>query len=97
MKNGERRRRVPLLGLLPGRVLPVALVPLKISRCAENEFDTDCSTPPRPASPTKEAMHGMGLGRAELPFPSFFLSLLILDPCYLYSLACFLCFFCYPI
>jgi hypothetical protein len=37
-------------------------------------------------------MHGIGLGRAELPFPSFFLSLLILDPCYLYFLACFLCF-----
>ena len=34
-------------------------------------------------------MHGMQLGRAELPFPSFFLSLLILDPCYLYFLACF--------
>lgn len=38
-------------------------------------------------------MHGMGFGRAELPFPSFFLSLLILDRCYLYFLAC--CFFCY--
>jgi len=33
----------------------------------------------------------MGLGRAELPFPSFFLSLLILDRCYLYFLACFYC------
>ena len=32
-----------------------------------------------------------GLGRAELPFPSFSLSLLNLDRCYLYFLACLLC------
>jgi len=86
MKNGERRPRgVPLLGLLPGRVLPV--VPLKISRCAENEFDTDRPAPklPRPRKPYME----WELGRAELPFPSFFLSLLILDRCYLYFLAFF--------
>lgn len=82
MKNGERRRRVPLLGLLPGRVLPV--VPLKISRYAGNEFDTDRHAQlPRPRKPCMEG----GLGRAELPFPSFFLSLPILDRCYLYFLA----------
>ena len=78
MKNGERRpRRVPLLGLLPGQVPPA--VPLKISRCAENEFDTDRHATPRYLDQGCHAWNVDSGVRNFLFHPSFFpYSILIL-------------------
>jgi hypothetical protein len=94
MKNGERRPRVQLLGLLPRGVLPV-VVPLKTSRCAENELDTDG---------TAKAMHGIGWDSGVRnflfhlsPFPYLFLivAIFISSPvfhCFFFLLSHLMCY-----